>query len=69
MEKQEGPASLQAFAEELEQYEKLIAEEAKSLPKEQKRKGGFRTRLELTAAERQKASLIQYFIFPVTPSP
>lgn len=64
MEKKEGPGFLQAFAEELEQYEKLIANEAKSLPKAQKSRRNLNGQPELTAAERQKASLIQRFVFP-----
>lgn len=64
MEKREKSASLQAFAGELEQYEMLIAKEFKSFRKGRKLWGKI---LSLTAAEKQKAFLIQEFVFPGDP--
>lgn len=64
MEKRERSASLQAFAEELEQYEKMIAQEVKSPSGGWKPWRGFRDIPALTPAEKQKASLIQRFVFP-----
>lgn len=59
MEKGISP-SLNAFIAELEEYDKLIANDAEDLKPQHVRK---KKRLELTAAKQRKAALIQNFVF------